>query len=414
VSLLNHRGFRYLWVAQTASQFGTYVSRIAVPLVAATSLAASPFEIGAVYATQTVAFLLIGLPAGVLVDRMPARAVMITCDVARALLLCSVPIAWWMGTLTLAQLLIVTLLGGFAAVFFDVAYQSYLVPLVGQENLLEGNARLESSRSASQVAGPAAGGGLADLLSAANAVGMQALCYLISALSLSRIRDERVATPKPRERKPMVAEVLAGLRYVLGDRSMRAITACSATFNFFYAVASPLLVVLLVDDLQQPEWSVGVLMAFGGIGGLIGAMTTTKVSRTLGGARVLWLAFAVCMPFGLLIPFSTAGWGTLLFALPWFVVNYGLIVYNVAQISFRQSVCPPEMMSRMNATVRFMIWGTIPLGGLIGGSIGEWVGVRAGLAAAAVGMLLSVVWVLASPLRPLRDLPVPQPDKENA
>jgi predicted MFS family arabinose efflux permease len=404
VSLLRHRGFRYLWAAQTASQFGTYVSRVAVPLVAATSLAATPFQMGALYAMQTVAFLVIGLPAGVLVDRMSPRTVMVTCDVARALLLCSVPLAWWLGWLTLGQLLIVTLLGGFAAVFFDVAYQSYLLPLVGPENLMEGNARLESSRSVSQVAGPAAGGGLADLLSAANAVGVQALCYLTSAVSLSRIR-ENAPPPKPREHKPMMPEIAAGLRYVLGDRYMRAITGCSATFNFFYAVATPLLVLLLVDDLGQPDWAVGVLMAFGGIGGLIGAMTTTKVSRWAGHARVLWLAFVVCMPFGLLLPLSSAGWGVLLFAVPWFIVNYGLIVYNVAQISFRQRVCPPGMMSRMNATVRFLIWGTIPLGGLAGGALGEWTGVRTGLVIAAVGMVLSAAWILTSPLRTMRELP---------
>jgi MFS family permease len=404
LSLLRHKGFRYLWAAQTASQFGTYVSRVAVPLVAVTALAATPFEMGVLYAMQTVAFLVIGLPAGVLVDRMAPRSVMVVCDLARAVLLCSVPLAWWLGWLTLGQLLVVTLLAGFAAVFFDVAAQSYLLPLVGQENLLEGNARLESSRTMCQVAGQAAGGGLADLLSAANAVGTQPLCYLASALSLSRIRDG--APPrKVRRRAPMGPEILAGLRYVLGDPLMRAVTGCSATFNFFYAVASPLLVLLLVDELHQPEWMVGVLMALGGLGGLAGAMTTGWVSRRFGHGRVLWLAFVGCLPPGLLMSTSSVGWGLLLFAIPWFVMNYGTIVYNVAQISFRQSVCPPGMMSRMNATVRFVIWGTFPLGGLTGGALGASAGVRLGLAVAAAGMLLSAVWVLASPLRHMRDLP---------
>jgi predicted MFS family arabinose efflux permease len=315
-----------------------------------------------------------------------------------------VPLAWWLDWLSLGQLLVVTLLSGFAAVFFDVAAQSYLLPLVGQENLLEGNARLESSRTMCQVAGQAAGGGLADLFSAAYAVGAQPLCYLASAFSLSRIRGD--ARPREvRERKPMLPEIGAGLRYVLGDPCMRAITGCSATFNFFYAVASPLLVLLLIDELHQPEWTVGVLLALGGLGGLAGAMSTGWASRRFGHVRVLWVSLVACMPAGLLLAASSAGWGLLLFAVPWFVLSYGMIQYNVAQISFRQSVCPPGMMSRMNATVRFVIWGAFPLGGLAGGALGTWAGVRFGVAVAAAGMVVSAVWILASPLRGMRDLP---------
>ncbi|MET7716165.1 MFS transporter [Streptomyces sp. NPDC005407] len=405
MSLLQHQGFRCLWVAQTASQFGTHVNRVAMPLVAMTALAATPFEMGLLYAIQSVAFLVIGLPAGVLVDRMPPRTVMVVSDVVRAVLLLSVPLAWWLDWLTLGQLLVIGLLGGCATVFFDVAYQSYLVPLVGPAHLTEGNARLESSRTVAQVAGPAAGGGLTSLLSAANAVGVQALCYLVSAASLNRIREE---TPPPaaRDRKPMIPEIKAGLRYVLGDPFMRALTGCSATFNFFYAVASPLLVVLLVDAMDQPEWAVGALMASGGIGGFIGAITATKISKWAGPARVIWLSLAACMPFGFLMPLGSGSWGTVLFVVSWFIVNFGLIIYNVAQVSFRQRICPPEMMSRMNATVRFLIWGVLPLGGLIGGALGEWAGVRLAVAVAVVGMALSAVWVLASPLRTMRDLPV--------
>lgn len=403
MNLLAQHGFRHLWVAQSASQFGTYVSRVVLPLVAATALGGTPFELGALYAIQNVAFLVIGLPAGVLVDRMRPRTVMVTADVVRAALLASIPLAWWAGVLTMTQLLVVGLLLGFASVLFDVAYLSFLPALVRPEELLAGNARLESSRSVSQVAGPAAGGALAGLLHVVNAVGVQVLCYVISAVSLSRIREKVV--PQQRERGPMLAEIVAGLRYVLTDPLMRAVTFCSATFNLCYAIASPLLVVMLVDELRQPEWAVGALMAAGGIGGLAGSMTSRAVAERLGSARVIWLSLVTCVPFGLLMPFSSPGWGVLLFAVPWFVLNYGLILYNVAQISFRQRVCPPEMMARMNATVRFLIWGVLPLGGLAGGALGDWAGARTGLAVAAAGMLLSALWVVASPLRAMRDLP---------
>ncbi|MCQ8834845.1 MFS transporter [Streptomyces malaysiensis] len=403
MSLMKHQGFRHLWVAQSASQFGTYVSRVVLPLVAATTLSATPFELGALYAIQSVAFLVIGLPAGVWVDRMRPRTVMVTADIVRAALLASIPLAWWAGALTMVHLLAVGLLLGFASVMFDVAYLSFLPALVKPENLMAGNARLETSRSVPQVAGPAAGGSLAGLLSAVNAVGVQVLCYVVSAVSLSRIRQE--VLPVVRERAPMLPEIAAGLRYVFTDPLMRAVTCCSATFNLCYAIASPLLVVMLVDELKQPEWAVGALMAAGGIGGLAGAMTSRMVAQRLGSARVMWLALVTCMPFGLLMPLSSSGWGVLLFAVPWFVLNYGLILYNVAQISFRQQECPPEMMTRMNATVRFLIWGVLPLGGMAGGALGDWAGARTGLAVAAAGMLFSALWVLASPLRTMRELP---------
>ncbi|WP_274388957.1 MFS transporter [Streptomyces cavernae] len=396
-------GFRHLWVAQSASQFGTYVSRVVLPLVAATTLTATPFELGALYAIQNVAFLVIGLPAGVWVDRMRPRTVMVTADIVRAALLASIPLAWWAGALTMTHLLAVGLLLGFASVMFDVAYLSFLPALVRPEDLMAGNSRLETSRSVSQVAGRAAGGGLAGLLSAVNAVGIQVLCYIISAVSLSRIRQD--VDPVRHERRPMLPEIAAGLRYVFTDPLMRAMTCCSATFSLCYAIASPLLVVMLVDELKQPEWAVGALMATGGIGALAGAMTSRVVAQRLGTARVIWLALVTCMPFGLLMPLSSSGWGVLLFAIPWCVLNYGLILYNVAQISFRQQGCPPEMMARMNATVRFLIWGVLPLGGIAGGTLGDWAGVRTGLAVAAAGMLLSALWVLASPLRTMRELP---------
>ena len=187
-SLWFHPDFRRLWAGDTVSQTGNFVGQTVIPLLAATVLAATPFQMGLLTATEDAAFLLIGLPAGVWVDRMRRRPLMLRADFARAALLLSVPLAWWADVPTLAQLIVVVLLVSVGTLFIDVAYQSYLPTLVGREQLIEGNAKLGASQSVAQIAGPGLGGGLIELIGAANAVLTTGLGYLASGLFLSRIK----------------------------------------------------------------------------------------------------------------------------------------------------------------------------------------------------------------------------------
>jgi MFS family permease len=399
VSLWRHRDFLLLWSGETVSHVGTMVSHLALPLLAATALGAGPWEMGLLTAAERAAFLLVGLPAGVLMDRVRRRRVMIAMDVARFALLATVPVAWWCRMLTFTQLIVVALLAGVATVFFDVGYQSVLPSVVGRAALVEGNAKLESSRAGAEAAGPALGGGLAQLVGAAAAALLDALSYLVSAWCLARMRT---VEPRPQRvaGRSLRAEMAEGLRYVLGHPLLRPIAACTGTANLFAAMLLAVSVLFLARELGLPAGLVGLVLAAGSVGGVLGAVTASRWIRRYGQGRVLVAALVAAVPVGFLFPF-----GAVPFAVAWFGVSYSGVVYNVAQVSFRQAVCPDRLLGRMNASIRFLVWGTFPLGGLLGGALGELLGLRATLLVVAVGFALAPMWLLFSPLRRLRDLP---------
>jgi MFS family permease len=408
MTLWRHRDFLLLWCGETVSQVGTMVSHLALPLLAATVLGATPWEMGLLVAAERGAFLLVGLPAGVLLDRVRRRPVMIAADLVRFALFASIPLAWALDVLTFAQLLVVALLGSVATVFFDVGYQSILPAVVGRAGLVEGNVKLESTRAAAEAAGPALGGGLVQLVGAAAAVLLDAVSYLVSAAFLARMRSrETVAAPDPA--RSLRAEMAEGLRYVLGHPLLRPIALTTATGNLFSGVLAAVSVLFLARELGQPPAVIGLVLAAGSAGGLVGALTAGRWIRGLGQGRTIVTALLVTGPVALVLPLTTAGAGLAWFALGTAAVAYGGVVYNVAQVSFRQAVTPDHLLGRMNASIRFLVWGTIPIGGLLGGALGELIGLRATLLVAAVGMVLSPGWVIASPLRRLRDLPAEVP-----
>ncbi|MER7696703.1 MULTISPECIES: MFS transporter [unclassified Streptomyces] len=408
MSLLKHRDFRFFWAAQTASTFGANMSRVALPLLAATTLAATPFEMGLLQAAQTIAFLLIGLPAGTLVDRMRRRPILIACDLLRALFLALLVLGFALDRVDFTGLMVVTLAIGFATAFYEIAYQSYIPAVVGRAHLVEGNAKLESTNAVSRLAGPTLGGSLVQLLGATFTVAFQAVSHVVSALLVARMRTVEEA-PARGDRRRMAADISSGLRYVLRHPVFRAITGSAATYNFFYAVMLPLVMLLLVEELDLPGTTVGVLMAVSGLGGILGAAAAGRLARRFGQVRAMWLAYLVTVPTTLLMPLSHDGWGIALFAVPWFTVSFGIVVYNVGQVSIRQALCPPDMLGRMNASVRFIVWGILPLGSLTGGALGEWIGLRGGLFVAAAGMSAGVLWLLMSRLVRMRDLPAEEP-----
>lgn len=407
MSLLKNPEFRLFWGAQTVSMIGTNMTRVAIPLLAAGALSATPFQMGLLQAAQTVAFLLVGLPAGVFVDRSRRRPILIVCDLLRALLMAAIVLGFLLDLVTFPALLAVTLLVGLATAFFEIAYQSYIPVVVGRDHLVEGNARLESTNAVSRLAGPTLGGGLVQLVGAVATVSVQAATHVVSALLLSRIRTPE-AVPERTERRRMGAEIREGLRFVLREPVFRAITGSAATYNFFYAVSLPLVMLLLVDEMGLSGTAVGVLMAVSGVGGVLGASFAGRLARRFGQVRAMWTAYLLTVPTALFIPFAESGWKSLLFAVPWFVMSFGIVVYNVGQVSIRQQLCPPELLGRMNASVRFLVWGILPLGSVTGGALGEWLGIRGALLVGGAGMSAGVLWLVLSRLRPLRDLPAPE------
>ncbi|MCH0543119.1 MFS transporter [Streptomyces sp. MUM 203J] len=407
---LRRRDFRLLLSGAAASQVGAQVTLIALPLVAVLRLEASAFEVGLLTTAETAAFLLIGLPAGAWVDRMRRLPLLIRADLVRAAAVGSVPAAGLAGVLTMAQLYAVALVTGIATVFFDVAHQSFLPRVLDREQLVAGNGALETVRSSAQVAGPGLGGGLVQLLGAPLAVAADALSYVASAWFLSRIRVPE-PQPGPAPDTSLRAQVAEGLAFVLRQPVLRMIALATAVANLFTAMLLAVQTVFLIRVLGLPPGVLGLMFSAEAVGGLAGALCAGALARRLGQARAIWLSPLVTGPFALLWPLAGPGLAAVWFALASAVVFFGGVVYNVAQVSFRQTLCPDALLGRMNATMRFMVWGTLPLGGLAGGAVAEAAGPRTALWVCAAGLLLVPLPLLFSPLRRMRDLPpAPHPD----
>jgi MFS family permease len=405
-SLWQHRDFLRLWAGDTISQLGTMVTMIALPLLAIKVLHATPFQVGLLTACETLAFLLVGLPAGAWVDRMRRRNVLIAGDLARALLLASLPLAAWLHVLTLLQVYLVTLAAGVCTVFFDVAYQSFLPHLVGRDHLVEGNAKLQASQSVSQVAGPSVGGFLVQAFTAPYAILLDAASYLWSALWVTAIR-KREPRPERAAEQHLVAEIKEGLAFVLRHRLLRSIAACTGTSNLASGAAGVALISLLASprQLNLSAGTIGLLFTIGSVGGLLGAVLARRFAGWVGQGQAIWMSGLLWAPPGFVAPFVHRDWTLGLLAAAQLLTSVGVVIYNITQVSFRQGLCPERLLGRMNATIRFLVWGTLPLGGLLGGALSTWIGLRPTLFAAAVAGVLAVLPVFFSPLRTMRELP---------
>ncbi|HEY3528579.1 MAG TPA: MFS transporter [Nocardioides sp.] len=402
-SLFLHADFRRLWAGDAISQVGTMVTMLAMPLLAVKVLHATPFQVGLLTTFEFLAFLVIGLPAGAWVDRMRRRNVMITADLGRVVSLGSVPVAAAFGVLTIWQLYVVVLLTGGLTVFFDVSYQSYLPFLVGRTRLVEGNAKLQGTQSVAQVAGPSVGGFLVQLIGAPYAIAADAASYLWSALWVGAIRRRE---PKPERAADanLVHEIREGVSFIAHHGILRSIAGCTATSNLWNAAGQPILIVLLARNLDLSAGLIGVLYSAAAVGGLVGALLAQRLAARIGQGPVIWLSVALSSPLAFVQPFLHRDWTLGLFVATQIAFYAGVVVYNITQVSFRQALCPERLLGRMNATMRFVVWGTMPIGGLLGGALGSTVGVRTTLFVTAAGGSLSFLWVYLSPLRRMREL----------
>ena len=406
--LWRHADFLKLWSAETISQFGTQVTELALPLVAIITLEVSPFEVALLGVVELAPFILISLPAGVWVDRMRRKWILVVADVGRALVLMSIPLAYWLDALTIWQLYAVGFVFGTLTVFFDVAYQSYLPSLVDREQLVEGNAKLEVSRSGAQIAGPSIAGPVIDVLTAPVALVADAVSFLWSAVFLFGINRQEQLPERKREEKPrMRAELAEGVRYVLGHRYLRWIAASTATFNFFGSVMFAILLVYVVRDLGLSPTAIGLIFAVGNIGYLLGALVTSRLSSRLGVGPTIVIGAAMGGS-SLLIPLAPQSSPIPFLIAAQAITSFGLPVYNVTQVSLRQAITPERLQGRMNSVMRFIVWGVMPLGSLIGGAVASEVSLRAAIWIGAVGMSLAFLPVLLSPVRSLRRVPEPE------
>ncbi|WP_033432098.1 MFS transporter [Saccharothrix syringae] len=390
--------FRNLWYAQTFSLLGTQVTLLALPLAALLLLDASAAQVSLLAAAEYVPILLFGLPAGAWVERLPKRTVLLVSDAARAVALGVVPVAYALDLLTLPLLFAVAFAVGLGTLFFDVAQMSYLPALLDDEQLADGNAKLEGSRSFAQLAGPSGGGALVQVVSAPVAILVDALSYVASFAVLLFVKGRDTTTP-PAERQSLGREIGEGVRFVVRHPLLRPLAIADAAANFAFAAVLALQVVYAADELHLGATAIGVVLAVGNAGGLLGALVSGPLSGRVPSGPLLIGSIVVFTAGAAVLPLAGGAVG---FALGLFVVYLGVVVYNVVSVTLRQLATPERLMGRMNATLRFIEWGTLPLGAAIGGLLVAPLGIRAVLWLAAAVCAASVLAPLFSPVRALR------------
>ncbi len=415
-SLLQNRDFQKLWTAETISVFGSQISALAIPLTAALILKVEPFAFALLGTIEFLPFILFTLPAGAWVDRLRRRPILISGDLGRALALATIPAAYFLGVLTIWQLYVVGFVTGTLTVFFDVANQSYLPSIVERDELVEGNSKLQISQSAAQIGGPGIAGYLVGIVTAPVAILLDSLSFVVSAFFVFLIRRpeppvvEHLAESGKRKAS-IFTEIRQGLRFVLGHPSLRAISAATATSNLFGSIAFAVYILYVVRELGLSAETIGIVFAIGNIGTLAGAVLANRVARWIGLGPAIIGSIFIGSFTGLFIALAPPGD----LAIP-FLIAAGIfggvaqMVYNINQVSYRQAICPPRMQGRMNATVRFLVWGTMPIGTIIGGVLASTIGLHETIWVGAILGFMPAIFPFLSPVRHLRTMPRPVTD----
>ncbi|MFF5205064.1 MFS transporter [Streptosporangium sp. NPDC000396] len=408
-SLWRHRDFMLLWSGQSISMSGTELSALAIPFVALTTLSASPLEISLLTTAGYLPHLIASLPVGAMVDRRRRRPLLVWCNLCQALVLGSIPLTAAAGALALPQLYGVAMTAALLAVVFDTAYQSYLPSLLHGDQLVEGHGKLGMSMSLATVAGQSGAGALITLIGAARAVTVDAVSYLVSAATLLLIRTpEQPPSPRPAGSR-LRTEIAQGLRYVFRGPLMRPVVVANALVSAAIGGVWSLWIVYVYRELHWSAAETGVCMALSAAGGIAGGLLTTRLTQRLGLPLLLLLSVSG-YAFDL-IPTLLAGPGIAGYVLVTIGHSVAIAIqtiYIAANRSFRQLICPPELMGRMNATSRWLALGSKPLFAALFGLLATWLGVRAALAAGAAIFTLPTFVLLASPLRSIRHVPIPQ------
>ncbi len=406
-SLGSHGAFLKLWTGQTAAQLAAQISFLAVPLVATIMLDATPLQMGLLTAVASLPSLLLGLHAGAIVDRRPRRPIMIGADLIRAITLAAIPLAWWLDMLSIPLLCLIVLVVGVGSLLFDVAYQAFLPSVVERRRLVEGNSKLELSRTASELAGPGLAGNLIQLLGAPLTLLGNAFLYLVSALTIWRIRIREQIDDQDHEREAgMWRRIQAGLGIVWRTGTLRAVVGTRGVLNFFNAMLEAVFVLYIVRVLDVGPANLGLVFSVGGLGFLAGALLPSFVNQRLGLGVTTVMALVVVGASDLLVPLAEgSGWLVVpLLIAAQFFFGIGMTLFSVNQVSIRQAAVPDHLLGRAGATARFVAMGVVPIGALLGGVMGETIGLRQTLVLAAIGEITAAVWLWFSPVRAIRQL----------
>ena len=375
--LTRNSAFMHLWAGQTAAQVGFQVGTLATSAIAISVLHASETQIGILSGLQTLAFLIVGLPAGAWVDGWRKRHVMIAANLARITALTSIPLAYILSSLTLVHLMVVAALLGLSTVFFDVAYQSYVPMIASKRYIGAANGRLEASYQVGRAGGPGLGGWLLGVIAPPLAYLLTASTYVCSTWAIWRIR-----TPEPRPAHTgasLRSQIVEGLSFVCGQRLLFPLFSCIACAAFAGAGIQVLLPILVLRTLGMSATQLGLLLSAGALGGILGALTRPAwitrlgIGRCIVATNIMGVSVLLAQPASVHVPFAAA-W---VIASSGVVSSYFITIYNVTQMSLRQEICPPDMLGRMNAIFRFAVWGVMPLGSFAAGLVASWAGVEA-------------------------------------
>ncbi|HEY0602652.1 MAG TPA: MFS transporter [Herpetosiphonaceae bacterium] len=405
--LWRHTDFLKLWAGETVSLVGSQITTFALPLVAVLVLDATPVQVGILNAAGFAPFLLLTLPAGVWLDRRRRRPTMILTNVGRALLLGLVPLLAALGQLRIEYLYVIVFLSGMLTVFFQLAYQAYLPAVVEREHIIDGNSKLAASASISEIGGPGIGSLLVALFTAPFALVADACSFAVSALLLALIRKPEAAPEVPVQRQTFRRDVAEGFRLTFTNPFLRVFAAEAATYNLFWRVIETVFVLYIVRELRLPQEVYGLILTAGSIGALLGALLTERIARRLGIGMTIFAGALLSDVAPLLLPLATGPTPVLiaLLTLSFFLRGFGTTGCNVQIISIRQLVTPDRLRGRMNASYRLLVTGTIPIGALLGGFLGEWIGLQLTLLVGALGLLSTWLWLWFSPVIRLRALP---------
>lgn len=393
--------WRY-WSAFTISNVGDAVTTVALPLTAVIVLKASAFQVALLTTARYAGWLLIGLPSGVIVHRLPLRGAQVSMDLIRAAALLSVPIAAWAGVLDLAQLVGVAFVVGIASVIFDVGNSTFLPFIVPKSELLARNSLMSGSQAAVLLGGPSLGGLLVSLVGAATSIVADVVSYVISAVLLQGL--PRSPRSRPSGQTRMIGQIKVGWHYVTRHPIIGPCALTAALTNFVGGGLIALTPVFLVRTLETPTKLVGVLMATGGLGSLLGAALAPKLTRRFGSARATIWTLAAASVAASLMPLASYGWWIILFALGNASYGVGVTMLGVVTRTHRQTASPPELLSRVMATVKFISWSVIPFGALAAGVMGSALGLRGAFWVLCALAVLAPLLLLASPVRRQRDL----------
>ena len=413
--------YRKLWTAATISLFGTQVSLIAIPVIAIFLLHVEPYQVALLGTVQFLPFLLFTLPAGAWVDRLPRRLILVAGDFGRAVSLASIPIAWELGGLTIWQLYLVGFINGTLTVFFDVADQSFLPAILESDDLIEGNSRLQVSASAAQVLGQPLGGGVVGLLGAPVAVIVDAASFVASGGLIFWIRKREPKRAPAASTSGLLApvaglrgEIAEGLHYVLGHPYLRYIAASTGISNLFSNIAFATIAVFVYTDLGMTPFQFGLAGGIGSLGVLLGALVAGRVAARIGVGRTILWSIALSGPAALLAAIAQPATAIAVLTASFFLTSLTGVVYNINQVSLRQAITPERIQGRMNATMRFLVWGTIPIGSIIGGIVATLIGARGAVIVGGVLGCFAFVPILFSSVRSLQRIPSPEPAEGEA